>query len=290
MRIEQVTVIGLGLIGGSLAWKIKDAKLAKVVGYARREETVSEAIEKGMIDVGTTDLIESVKGSNLIMVCTSIDSVVDIVRDIADFITPDVIIVDVGSTKKKIVYALNDTLPEGVTFFGGHPMAGSEKTGINAATRDLFDGAKFILTPYKTPDNQKLVRLNDFIVKLGMNVDFMAPEEHDLAVAAISHLPYVLATTLVNTVGTHGDSERFLRVASTGFKDTTRVASSASAWGRDVSVTNKEPLLTMIGAFRDHLNYLECLIKLNKEKELQDYFENAVEIRKKFLNLLEKNK
>lgn len=290
MRIDQVTVIGLGLIGGSLAWKIRDKKLARVVGYARREQTVKDALDKGIIDAGTTDLIASIKGSNLIMVCTAIDSVIDIVQEIAPYISPDVIIVDVGSTKKKIVYELSKSLPENVTFIGGHPMAGSERTGIDAADKTLFDGAKFVLTPYKTPDNQKLVKLNYFIEKLDMKIEYMSPDQHDMAVAAISHLPYILATTLVNTVGSHDDSDSFLRIASTGFRDTSRVASSSAAWGRDVSVTNKEQLLIMIEHFKDNLNYLECLVKLNKEKELQDYFENAVQIRKKFLNLLEKNK
>ncbi|HAR64439.1 MAG: prephenate dehydrogenase [Candidatus Margulisiibacteriota bacterium] len=281
MRIDQVTVIGLGLIGGSLAWKIKDKKLARVVGYARREETIKEALDKGIIDEGTTDLINSIKNSNLIMVCTSIDSVTDIVKEISVYLRSDAIVVDVGSTKKKIVYELSNSLPEGVTFIGGHPMAGSEKSGIDAADKNLFDGAKFILTPYKTPDNQKIIKLNYFIEKLGMKIEYLSPDEHDLAVAAISHLPYLMAATLVNTIGTHENSAIFLRVAASGFKDTTRVSSSPSLWGKDVCVTNKDQILLMINAFKDNLNYMESLIKLNKEKELLDYFENAIGTRKK---------
>lgn len=281
MRIDQVTIVGLGLIGGSLGYSIKDRKLASVVGYARREETVKDALEKGIVDRGTSDLIESIKGSQLIIVCTSIDSVVDIVKEISDYVDPGTIIMDVGSTKHQIVFELNDIMPENVTFIGGHPMAGSDKAGIEAADRHLFDGATFILTPYGHVDNQRLIKINDFIEKLGMEVEYLSPDQHDIAVAAISHLPYLMAATMVNTIAGHEEKETFLKVASSGFRDTTRVASSQALWGRNICVTNKDQILEMIGNFKDNLVYLESIIKLNKDEELQKYFENARTVRKR---------
>lgn len=281
MRIDQVTIVGLGLIGGSLGYAIRDKKLARVVGYARREETVKDALDKGIADEATTDLIKSLENSQLVVVCTSIDSVVELVKKISDYVAPGTIIMDVGSTKHDIVFGLNDMMPEGVTFIGGHPMAGSDKAGIEAADRHLFDGATFILTPYGHVDNQKLIKINDFIEKLGMEVEYLSPDQHDIAVAAISHLPYLMASTLVNTIAGHEEKETFLKVASSGFRDTTRVASSQALWGRNICVTNKDQILEMIGHFRDNLVYLESIIKLNKEEELQKYFENARTIRKR---------
>jgi len=281
MRIDQVTIVGLGLIGGSLGYAIRDKKLAKVVGYARRDETLKDALDKGIVDEGTTDLVASLKNSQLVIVCTSIDSVVEIVKEVSGYVEPGTTIMDVGSTKHNIVFELNDMMPEGVSFIGGHPMAGSDKAGIEAADRHLFDGATFILTPYGHVDNQKLIKINDFIEKLGMVVEYLSPDQHDIAVAAISHLPYLMASTLVNTISGHQEKESFLKVASSGFKDTTRVASSQALWGRNICVTNKEPILEMISNFRDNLIYLESIIKLNKEEELQRYFENARTIRKK---------
>lgn len=275
MIIKQITVIGLGLIGSSLAWSIKERRLGRVTGFARRQETVDEACDRGLVDEGSTDLVSSVSGSQVIFLCTTIDSIPDIVEQIKDHLDEGAVLIDVASTKKQLVFTINDMLPDHLTFIGGHPMAGSERTGIESAQKDLFEGAKFILTPYNSPDNAKLLKVNNFLERLGMSVQYMTPDDHDLAVAAISHLPYIIASTLVNTVGNHDLFGSFSRLASTGFKDTTRVSSSSPNWGKNVCSTNKEKILQMISDFKDNLSYLESVIKLNKDDELSRYFEQA---------------
>jgi prephenate dehydrogenase len=276
---DQVTIIGLGLIGGSLASVIKDKNLVRVVGYARRDETVQKALKRGIIDEGYTNLKDSIKNSSIIVVCTPIDSIVEIVNKVIEYVEQEVVIVDVASTKESIVHELSDNLPDGITYIGGHPMAGSERTGIDAADKNIFKDANFILTPYKNVNNQKLLKLNNFIEKLGMKVKYLSPQQHDSAVAAVSHLPYLMATNMINTIDNHDDSDTFLDIASTGFKDTTRVASSSAVWGKNICLTNRKEILNMIGAYRDNLDYLESLIKLKKEDELVKYFESAKKIR-----------
>lgn len=281
MKIDQVTIIGMGLIGGSLAWSIKDKKLSKVIGCARRQEVIEEAIGKGIIDEGYSDIKDAIKGSKLIFVCTTIDSIAEIVKEITEYVEPGTVIVDVASTKKQIVEEVIDEIPDGVTFIGGHPMAGSEKTGIEAANRYLFDGAKFILTPYKHVDNSMLVKLNHFIERMNMNIVYLSLEQHDVAVAAVSHLPYMLASALINTINDAEDSDNLFRVSANGLRSTTRVASSPTIWGKNIAVTNKDSILSMISSFKDQLTYLEMLIKLGKEDELLAYFEDAVKGREK---------
>jgi len=279
--MNKIVVIGMGLIGGSLGMTIKNKDLAKkVVGVSRNIDHLKEAKTKEALDDLSVDPMEVCKDADLVFVCTPIASIVPMIKTISSVLKPGCIVTDVGSSKSQIVSEAEDAMPEGVFFVGGHPMAGSERSGIKAATKYLFEGTNYILTQTAKTSDEALKKLADFIEKLDVKLSIMSPEKHDLAVAAISHMPLAVAVSLVNAIGGLGqEKESCLRLASSGFRDTTRVASGNVEMGRDMFITNKKAVLEMIGNFKRSIEDLEFSIKEGDVSKITDRLERAKKLR-----------
>ena len=280
--MDTVAIIGMGLIGGSLGMAIKNKGIAKkVIGVSRNADHLKEALAKEALDEFTLDPIEASRDADLVFICTPISMIVPMIKTISTTVKKGCIITDVGSSKVNIVSEAENTIPQEVFFVGGHPMAGSERSGIKAATKYLLEGTNYILTKTEKTSETALKKLGAFIEKLDVELSVMPPDKHDLAVAAISHMPLAVAVSLVNAINGLGkDKEASLKLASSGFRDTTRIASGNVEMGKDMFSTNGKAVLEMIGIFKKSLEHLEGLIKkgdiaaisaeLEKAKDLRD--------------------
>ncbi len=244
---DTVAVAGVGLIGGSLGLALRSRGLARrVVGLVRRQATVEAAIALGALDAGSTDP-SIVRGAELIVLAPPVLTMPAIAAEIAPHLTAGSLVTDVGSTKSRLVRELPLILPPAVAFVGGHPMAGSEKGGVEAARADLFEGAVYVLTPVAETDAPSLARMAGLVRALGAVPVEMEPALHDEAVARISHLPHVAAAVVAEAAiaGTLPLDILRLLVAG-GFKTTTRIAASPPEMWRDICLTNREAMLDVL--------------------------------------------
>ncbi len=279
--MTQITIIGMGLIGGSLGMAFKNKDIAtKVTGVSRNSDHLKEAKEKLALDDYTIDPIEASREADIIFICTPISSIIPMVKTIAPFTKKGCIITDVGSSKSAIVEEIENSISPSVTFIGGHPMAGSERAGITAAAKFLFEGTNYILTPTQNTDSEQLAVLQQLIAKLDAHVSLMDPKTHDMVVAGISHMPLAIAISLVNTIDEMNKAkEEMLQLASSGFRDTTRIAAGNPGMAVDMFTTNKEAVLAMIAEFKISLNNLEKLIKEGDAVKLEKEITKAAELR-----------
>jgi len=261
-KLNNVCIIGLGLMGGSLALAIKRKKLAKkVIGVGHRKITVRKALKKRAINEGFVDAKKGVKTADLVFICTPIRSIIPMLKRIAKHLKPGCIVTDVGSVKGEIVRSAVQILPRRVHFIGGHPMVGSEQAGFDAAFPTLYEKGTYILTPTKKTSRRALKTLESFLKRLKGKIIKIAPEKQDKLVAGISHLPLAIAVSLVNTIAGSGLKNEYLKLASSGFRDTTRVASGSVRLSEDLLLSNKKALLPAIAAFKNRLSILERSIK-----------------------------
>ena len=246
---NQVTIIGTGLIGGSLGLALKQRDLAgRIVGVGHRQSTLDEALFRSAADEVTLDPCEGVRGSDLVVLGTAIGLFEGILRKIAGALMPGAVVIDVGSTKAQVVRTLEPLMPQACTFVGCHPIAGSEKRGITHARPDLFDGATCVVTPTGRTPADVLVRVVTTWQELGMVVQQVSPEVHDRLLAQTSHLPHVVASVLVRAV-----SEEAEPLMGPGWADTTRVAGGDAALWRDIMLSNAEEIAAAIERFHDIL-------------------------------------
>ncbi len=273
---RRVTIIGLGLIGGSLAFAIKKEGLAKeVVGVSRRRSTIRRALARKIVDSATLDVKKGIKGSDLVILATSVLKIIDIARKISPYLSKSAILIDAGSTKKEIVNKIEKILPRGgVSFIGSHPLAGSEKAGIEHINKRLFKGAYCILAKTKKTDAKALNKAKRFWRALGMKVEVMSPEKHDRLLSRISHLPHVTATALMNACG-----KKELRLAAGGLKDTTRIASSKPGLWKDIFITNRSNIANDIGLLKKELSKIESALKKKDTARLMSLLRKAKSIR-----------
>ena len=270
----KVAIIGLGLIGGSVGLGLKKASAdIQIMGIPHREETVAEALKRGAIDAGTTDHVKGVADADVVFICTPINLIIPILREIAPVLKKGAVVTDVGSTKAEIVSQAEKIMPKGAYFVGGHPMAGKEQVKLEAAETDLFKEKVWILTATSRTSKKALLEVDKLISLLGAKTMEMEPRIHDLALAGISHAPLAVAAALVNSVAEaeKGKDEMKLCAAS-GFRDTTRIASGDPILGVDMFTTNKKAVLKTLSAFKKVLSRIEKLIKAGDsdaiEKEL----------------------
>jgi prephenate dehydrogenase len=258
--IHRLTLLGLGLLGGSVAKAARAEGLAReIVAVGRRRESLEPALHDRVVDLITTDVVEGVAGSDLCVLATPVATLASLLREVWRAAPDDAVLTDVGSTKASIVRtaeALGRTRP--LAFIGAHPMAGSEQSGYRVARADLFKGARVILTPTDSSLPSALERVREFWEAVGARVMTLDPVTHDRAVAAISHLPHLVADALVDTVLRM--DPRFLDVAAAGFKDTTRIAASNAKVWREIFQENREALGEALGVFRRALDDLDALI------------------------------
>ena len=244
-RFNRVTIVGLGLIGGSLGMAIRRKRLARqVMGLSRSAATVRRAKMLGVIDTGTTEARRAVEGADLVVVATPVERIVPCASKLAHFMRPGSVLTDVGSSKAEIVRALERWMPRGVAFVGGHPLAGSEQRGLGAASRSLFDGSTCILTKTARTRPAALARVARLWRPLTRRVRVLSPVQHDRLLAAVSHLPHLLAYALAGAV-----PQESLSVAPRSFLEVTRIAQSDPELWDDIFISNRTALLASMAAF-----------------------------------------
>jgi prephenate dehydrogenase len=258
--IRRLALVGLGLLGGSVAKAARVDGLAReIVAVGRRRESLEPALAEGMVDRITLDIAEGVAGADLCVLCTPVATLTELLPDVWRAAADDVVITDVGSTKAGIVTAaaaLSATRP--LAFVGSHPMAGSERSGYGVSRADLFRGALVVVTPTELTPPAAVKRVTQLWEALGARVAELDPVSHDRAVAAISHVPHLVADALVDAVVRLDPS--FLAFAARGFKDTTRIAASDPRVWREIFQENRRALGEALGAFRQALDHLDALV------------------------------
>ena len=270
---NRVTIVGLGLIGGSLGLAIKEKRLAKeIVGVSRRKSTIDQAVKNRIVGFATLDLKDGVKNSDLVIITTPVFKIVDIAKKIAPFLKKGAIVTDTGSTKKYIVENIANNRLKDIDFIGSHPIAGSEKSGIKYADKDLFKEAYCILTEAK--NKKSLNKVKKFWIALGMKVIVMSADAHDRLLSNISHLPHAVAVSLVNAATQSG-----LNLAAGGFKDTTRIASGEPELWQDIFFTNRENLIRDIKILKKELSKIEQALKSNNSRNLLRLLKRAKSVR-----------
>ncbi len=277
----RIAIVGVGLIGGSLglAWRHRGLD-AELVGIDLSEENLHLALERGAIDRGVTDFREGVAGADLVVLCTPIRAMLEIASELSSLLAPGTVVTDVGSTKRVITEHMEKVLPDGVYFVGGHPMAGSEQAGIRAADPFLFENAVYILTPGTKTMPAVTRSVAELLSLTGCEVIYMSAAEHDLCVAAVSHLPQIVAVSLARTVGDmDGEVGGILRLAAGGFRDTTRVAASPPMMWQDICVTNRDMILQVLGKYREALGRLERFVAEGDTTFLAEEFRCARRVR-----------
>jgi prephenate dehydrogenase len=259
--IERLTIVGVGLLGGSLAKAVRAGGLAReIVGVGRDAGRMGAALRDGALDRATTDLAEGVGSADRIVLAAPVLTNEALLAPVWQAAAAGAVVTDVGSTKRRIVAAagrLAAGRPE-VRFVGSHPMAGSERAGYAVARVDLFRGATVVLTPTETTDAAAAKSVGELWTAVGARVVTLDPGTHDRAVAAVSHLPHVAAWALVDAVGRFAPDA--LQIAGRGFKDTTRIAASDPDVWREILVDNREAVRASLAAFRTALDEVEALV------------------------------
>jgi len=281
MRLfNKITIIGVGLIGGSIGLAVKKHKLAKVVcGVGRRKSSLKNAKRLGAVDIATLDLALGVKDADLIIIATPISLIPQYALKIAvlsDWAKKETIITDAGSTKEFVVSKLENILPETAHFVGSHPFAGSEKTGVSNASAKFLKGALVFVTPSNKTNRLALSKVKKFWQAIGAKVVVMPAKRHDELVGRISHMPHVLSAALANSV-----NAKDAAFASAGFRDTTRIAKGDPVMWRDICLSNPDNILDAINVFKKDLDLIAKAIKTKNVNLLMQQFESAKKKREK---------
>lgn len=285
--LERVLVIGLGLIGGSFAIGLKKRALVKhVVGFDLNLSECQRGLQLGVIDEHADDLIKAAANADLIMLAVPVNAIESILIKIAPVLKPDTLITDVGSTKMNIIEAAQrvfNVLPS--HFVPGHPIAGAEKSGVGAANADLFERHKVILTPLAETDAEATCKIAALWQSLGAEVLEMTPQRHDEVLAATSHLPHILAFSLVDTLAHEEQNKDIFRYAAGGFRDFTRIAASDPVMWHDICDANREAILDQIDQFTSGLSRLRTAIEHGDSETLLSIFTRA-RVAREFFNTL----
>lgn len=279
--IQRLAIIGVGLIGGSLARILREkGAVNEIVGIGRGEENLKKAVELGVIDRYYLDPVAGVEGADMVFLATPVCSIPAITAVIAPRLAPGCIVTDGGSVKGEIVASCERLMPGGVHFVGGHPIAGTEHSGVEASFSTLYEGRRCILTPTPRTDTEALEKVARMWETAGSEVVIMDPEKHDRVVAAISHLPHMVAYALVNAVeGYDRFEENILRYSAGGFRDFTRIASSDPAMWRDIALMNREAVVEMMDHFVSYFSVLRELVAVGDGPGLEGFFRRSKESR-----------
>ncbi|UVT15505.1 MAG: prephenate dehydrogenase/arogenate dehydrogenase family protein [Nitrospira sp.] len=280
VHFRQVAIIGVGLIGGSLGMILRRKALADhVVGVGRRVENLKTAVALGAIDRYVADPQEGVRGSDLVILATPVDTYERHLREWAHCLAPGAIVSDVGSVKGTLVERSESAMPMGVHFVGAHPIAGKEKTGVAAGSDQLFKGARCILTPTKRTDTTALERVKQLWEETGSILLSMDPHLHDQILGAVSHLPHVVAFALMNALAELRDQQLpsldLAGHSGGGLRDTTRIAASSPEMWRDIFLWNRDNVVSYIDRYGRALDELKQLIEAGDAAGIEKVLERA---------------
>ncbi|MBE7635686.1 prephenate/arogenate dehydrogenase family protein [Sneathiella sp. P13V-1] len=286
-QFKKLALIGIGLIGSSIARGVRQKGLAEeIVCSARTHDTRRVAMELGVVDHAYEHSADAVKGADLVIFCTPVGTYGKIAEEIAPHLEKGALISDVGSVKKTVVDSIEPHIPEGVDFVAAHPVAGTEKSGPAAGFAELFQSRWCILTPSAKSRDEAVEKLSDFWAALGSNVETMDPKHHDLVLAITSHVPHLIA---YNIVGTADDLEEVtqsevIKYSAGGFRDFTRIAASDPTMWRDVFLHNKDAVLEMLGRFTEDLSALQRAIRWDDGDTLFQMFSRTRAIRRQIID------
>ncbi|MDX8507294.1 prephenate/arogenate dehydrogenase family protein [Mesorhizobium captivum] len=280
---ENIALVGIGLIGSSLARVIRREGLARHIAVASRSaETLKRAKELKLGDDYTTDARKAARGADLIIVSVPVGACGAVAEEIQPALMNGAILTDVCSAKSSVIAQMQPHVPEGVHFIPGHPLADTEKSGPDAGFADLFDNRWCIFTPVPDTDPDALERLSEFWRRCGANIDTMDPQHHDMTLAIVSHLPHIIA---YNIVGTADDLQsatksEVIKYSASGFRDFTRLAASDPTMWRDVCLDNKDAIVEMLVRFSENLSFLQRAIRWGEGGKLFDLFTRTRAVRR----------
>lgn len=275
---NKITIFGVGLIGASFALAMKKNGLCKeITGFGRNRGNLSKAKERGIIDSFALEPEDACKGAELIFLSTPVGSFVELARRSVPSLSSGAIVTDAGSVKGNLVYEMEKIMPGNVHYIGAHPIAGSDRSGIDSSNPELFMKAKCIITPTEHSDEGALKTVTEVWKSLGAEVVTMGPDRHDSIYAFVSHLPHVIAYSLVNTVAEKDGS--YFEFCGQGFKDITRIASSSPELWRDICLLNRENLLETISLFQKNLEALSQYLRAYDADSLEREFVKARTLR-----------
>ena len=274
MRFEQITIVGVGLIGGSVGLAAKARGLAgRVVGVGRDAKNLSRAVERGAIDSFSTDLADGVRSADLVVVCTPVDRIADMILRAAPHCRTGTIFTDAGSTKSNIIAAVAGRLPPGITYVPAHPLAGAEKNGVEHARTDLFENRVTILTPVGG-EGEAEARVRGFWIALGSRVVSVSPDEHDRILAKTSHLPHAVAASVAAVT-----PRDWLPLSAGGFRDVTRIAAGDPELWTAIFLANREAVLAAVDAFANRLDQFRTLLDAGDGAGLERWLSEAKQVR-----------
>ena len=282
MKFEKITIVGLGLIGGSLAWALKESGQVKIVaGVDTDPIAIKYALDNEIIDDGSSDITRTISGSDIIVVSTHVGRIADTAKLIAENAKENTVLTDVGSVKKSIIKAIEPLITENIHFVAGHPIAGTENSGVRSADSNLFKDKRCILTPTDKTDSEAKSKVKVMWEMVGSRVYEMDPDTHDHIFGIVSHLPHLVAYSLMNTVLRAEDSEQLLDFAGGGLKDYTRVAASSPEMWTEIFQANKYQMLKAIGQFKISLKEIESAIENDDFESLKKELGKAASAKRK---------
>jgi prephenate dehydrogenase len=275
--IEQLGLIGCGLMGGSFALALKRAKLVKrVVGYSKSPSTTERARQLGVIDVAAPSALLAMSGADLVLIAVPVGASEQTFKAIRHGINDKMLVMDVGSTKGDVIEAARRGLQDQIgAFVPAHPIAGKEVAGVEHADADLYTGRQVVLTPVKATLRSNVQRASKVWTAIGAKVVTMTPEAHDSAFAAVSHLPHLLAFAYINALTAHPEGSRFLELAGPGFRDFTRIAASDAAVWRDVLLANRTQVLAQAELFKTTLYKFESAMRDGNADVIESLIKDA---------------
>jgi len=283
MKIRQVVIIGLGLIGGSIAKALKERlNVPKIIGIDHDRKTLDQALSENIICSAFTDISSQLYDSDIVFICTPVAKTLEWLKKVIPVVKPDCIITDVGSTKSDLINEIQQ-MDSDFRFVGGHPMTGSEKSGFAASQSHLFENAYYILTPCSKSNANDIAVLRYIVERFGSIPVELSPELHDKITGTISHVPHIISAALVNLVKETDTEEHYMqRLAAGGFKDITRISSSNPELWHNICMTNKHLILEILEQYIEILNHFKNHLKSENEEEIYSFFHAAKVFRDSF--------
>jgi len=288
-KLKKIVIFGVGLIGGSVALALKKAgSAAQIIGVGRSTESLQSALDLGVIDVACSDIAQALHNADIVLIAAPVAQTASILTAIKPALAANTVVTDAGSTKSDVLACAQEILGEQFSqFVGGHPIAGAEKSGVTAATTDLYRNKNVVLTPTETTNADAVQRVRELWQHCGANVTEMPAATHDSIFAAVSHLPHLLAFALVDDIASRQNAEQLFGFAASGFRDFTRIAGSHPEMWRDISLANRAALLNEITAYQDELSRLKQMLELSDGDALHALFDRASTARNNWAKLKE---